>query len=735
MSFRLLAFHYFLSFLFIVGFSSKSNAQYNCVTYAGNASRETFYDVTQLSDGSFIIGGYCENLNWISASVPRTQLSWTGNIPNAQGTNRYGFLMQLSADLQNILHVVHFPQGAVEDIRFIKTNTQPYSTTGDLYISCNTSDSDNNNGGYIIAKLNNNFVEGIPTALSWLNVVWAKSGPKDYHPWDVTNDGKVFYISGEAHGYDWSAMYCLDNTGRRTVVNNWRTHWLKNGTEWRGYPASANPTGDIDSVNYSGIVLKSWGRCDLRSWTLNDYNSILPDGNGGTKKGKWPVDVLFNGPCDPQNPSTGGPGYSGYSQEACCPVYGGSNIVVDKRNGNVYIGMNMKSYFNPDNTPDFEPAVIAMDNEGSLLWWSRLYHEITPAGDTVGSIPDQYIDALAIDYAHDLLVVNGRTHGNNTENFWEGNTLAANPQAMGFQNQFTGTVGNIHESWLGKLQLSDGTIMHSTYVAELTDATGSLGTPHPDPNLDGWPDPNTGWPNVNTTRLAKNNLKVSSNGDVCILGVGRRTITTANAYQKMVKPQFGGHSAWNSFVRVYDSELSIPKYSSLVVGVWDTISQAGGSNTELFGLFKTVNGVIAVGRHTADTSNVATGNNLPVINVTPWGNATAQGESAILIYYSASNLYNTNDSTNNGVITNIKNTLVDEITLFPNPTKDKISVSFRSTLVPQNWNYQLIDASGRAVLSGKLEENTIPLTSISKGIYQLNLINASSSIHKKIIVL
>ena len=46
-------------------------------------------------------------------------------------------------------------------------------------------------------KLNHNFINGTPSALDWLQVVWAKSGPKDYHPWDVTNDGRVL-CSGEA---------------------------------------------------------------------------------------------------------------------------------------------------------------------------------------------------------------------------------------------------------------------------------------------------------------------------------------------------------------------------------------------------------------------------------------------------------------------------------------------------------------------------------------------------------
>ncbi|MBK7084986.1 MAG: hypothetical protein IPH53_10085 [Flavobacteriales bacterium] len=122
----------------------------------------------------------------------------------------------------------------------------------------------------------------------------------------------------------------------------------------------------------------------------------------------------------------------------------------------MYIGFNTKSVL-PGGEPDFEPAVMAMDADGALLWWSRLYHEVTPGGDTVNSSPDQYIDALAIDYsqppASGMLVVNARCHGNNVENLWEGSSIAANPGASGFQNQFTGTNGNIHISWLGKLKL------------------------------------------------------------------------------------------------------------------------------------------------------------------------------------------------------------------------------------------------------------------------------------------
>lgn len=707
--------------LALLGTLFNVQSQTNIVTYAGNTGKETFYDVLQITDGTFVVSGYSDNLDWIDNAVPKIELAYSGAIPNALGSNRYGFLLHLSADLQTIIRVVHFPKGAVEDIRFIKTNTQPYTATGDLYISCNTADIDDNDGGYIIAKLDHNFIDGIPASLTWHTVIWAKSGPKDFHPWDVTNDGRVYFISGESHAYDWSAVYCLDANGQRTVVPNWRTHWLKSGGEWKGTPAAAYPQGGIEEVAFSGVVLKIWGRCELRSWTNEEYNAILPDGNGGTKKGTWPADFLFSSPCDPASPTATTPGYSGYSPGSCCPVWGGTCISVDKRDNHLYIGMNMKSYFAAQNTPDFEPAVIAMDETGQLKWWSRLYHEITPAGDTIESIPDQYVDALAIDYAHNRLVVGARTHGNNVENYWEGNTIASNSSAFGFQNRFTGTNGNIHLSWLGKLQLEDGALTCSTYMGEYSEGTGSLGAPHPDPNLDGWPSPNSGWPDVNTTRIAKNSLKVSSTGDVCVIGVGRRTITTANAYQKMVKPIYGGKSAWNNFVRVYDSAFQVPKYSSLVVGVWDTLTQAGGGNTELFGVYKTNLGVVCVGRQNADSNGAPEGNNLPVINSTPWGKNIPQNESAILVYYQATNLYNDTDAITTGT-NDWNNKRSNLLHVYPNPASDKILLSFSSALTSTKlWKYRISDLSGRTVRQGNVSDAAIDTANLVDGMYSLEV--------------
>ena len=688
--------------------------QSNLATYMGNGGKETLYDVFQLSDGTVLATGYADNLNWLPADISIQYLDYSGSIPNSLGSNRYGVIVHLSANVEEILHVVAFPQGTVEDVRYIKTNGMPYQQTQDLYISCTTADTENNNGGYIIAKLNGNFIDQVPTALDWHNVVWAASYAQLMHPWDVTSDGKVYYVSGEAHGYDWSAMYCLDANGARSVVEHWRTHWIDGGGEWKGTPASSY-SGGAEALAYSGIVFKIGGRCELRSWTQDEFESIEPDGNGGTRKGHWPADFLFNGPCDPNSPTANGPGYTGYSAESCCPVWGASSVVVDRTNNHMYLGMNFKSYSQPADSPDFEPAVIAFDADGAMLWWSRLYHEITPAGDTVYSLPDQYVDALAIDYTQGQLVVAARAHGNNTENLWEGNEIASNPAASGFQNRFTGTQGDIHESWIGKLDLQTGDLIHATYVAEYAEGTGGLGTPLADPNAGNWPDPNTGWPDLNTTYIAKNNMKISSNGDVLIAGQGRRTMTTVNAWQQMPLPQSDLAGCWNSFLRLYRQDLRYPKYSSLVVGEWDTQTQTGGDNIRIFGVYKTHLGILAVGRHLATAGGQALGNPMPVSNVPYWGASAPNGESAVLLYLQNDSLSFADDQFNKVMESN---RMINRLWLYPNPADDSFAVSgLPSSTRSVDTVLEVFDQTGRCVLKQVFDGRAVAVDALKSGCY------------------
>ena len=669
-----------------------STAQTNLVTYAGGAGNEVFNDVVQISNGDVLVIGVADALDWLPNNVTVVTLNDPG-ISNDLGTGRTPFILRLDNTLQHILGVYALPPGAAEDLRYIKTTNEPGTPTGDIYLSGTTEDS--NTGGYFIGKLDNNFVNGAPTGFVWVNNVKCSAGeyPKTYQPWDVGSDGKVVYAYGDSHSYNWSAFYRMDANGEDEVVPHWRIHWpVGGGAEFRGdgttYP------GGVAGLDYSAIVLKrDASRCDLRSPTAAEYNAWSPDGNGGMKKGTWPLDILYNAQCLPggSNNTTDGPGYTGYSGSATF-THGPQSVCIDRRTNAMYIGFNTKSVLPNGGLPDFEPAVMAMDADGALLWWSRLYHEVNPAGDTLNSTPDQYIDALAIDYSQPpnsgMLVVNARCHGNNVENFWEGNNIAANPGASGFQNQFSGTQGNIHISWLGKLTLGAGTLMHSTYVAEYAEGAGNLGAPHPDPNMDGWPNPNGGWPDVNTTYLGKNMLKVTSSGRVVVLGQGRRTITTANAYQKMVKPANGGLSAWNNFVREYEDDLSIPLYSSLLVGQWDTLTQQGGDNVKLYGVFKNDSSLLVVGKHTG------LGNAMPTSNVPAWGNTTFNGGSAVLARFTATNIIDPDDSPLTGPtgIATARSLVTTHI--WPNPATDQCTVRTSMTDIR---SVAVIDPVGRTI--------------------------------------
>ena len=422
---------------------------------------------------------------------------------------------------------------------------------------------------------------------------------------------------------------------------------------------------------------------------------------------------MYNTPCDPNNsPVSNGPGYTGYSPGAL-PIYGPSIVTVDRRDDSFNLGMNLRTVL-PGGEPDFEPAVVKFTSTGALAWWSRLYHEIQPNGTQMNSSPDQYVDGIAVDYSQQSglgnVIINARCHGNNVENFWEGNSIAASPGASGFQNGFTGNSGNLHISWLGKLSCAGGVLKHSTYVAEYVEGSNNYGPPLAEPNMANWPNPNTGWPDVNTTRIARASVNATADGSVCIAAVGRRTMTTANAYQQMPLPSTALTDSWNSFVRVYEPDLGPPKYSSLLVGEWDTSTGSGGGNTDLYAVWKTADGIVAVGRHQEDTSNpgVAKGNAIPVANVPAWGSSTPLNESAVLAFFRASTLEDPGDGP--GVITAVGGTtpITTALTVHPNPAGHSTLVQLPSA---QQGELRLIDPLGR----------TVHAENVARGVRQVQL--------------
>ena len=594
----------------------------NTVFYLDADVATRFHDAIRLSDGSYLLSGQAANLDWLPAFVPVQEISALAIDSSASEST--GFVVQLSPDLQTIQSAIHFPIDSARSVYRMRTTEIPGQVTGQLFISGHRENGTTN--GYFIARLNDNFVDQVPTALDWVVNVNTRgdsndgsSSHKGLQPWDVGSDGKVIYALGEAFGSGWAAIQRLDQNGEPEIVEHWRIHWQQAGGEWRGTPASAAP----EQLSHSAIVMKNRRIGQLRSSTSSEYSAIGLDENGNaTRQGSWPDDYYFAGHCvlAQSNCDTTQPGYTGYRVGANDTQRVGS-IVIDRRNNDFYFGYSSQSRL-PGGNPDFEPAVVAMAQDGSLKWWARLYQETNS-----NSSPDQYVDGLAIDYANDQLVVLARSHGNNVVNFWSGNDLQLNPGGQGFQNRFTGTNGNIHISWLGKYGLDDGGIYAATWVAEFSEGE-SGGAPHPDPNLGGWPNPNAGWPNLNTTRC-RNDVEVFTDGSVLIACTGRRTATTLNAHQRMPLPG-QGIGTWNEFVRVYRPDLSGLVYSSLLTGNWDQTTGQGGGNTHINTVLPLTNGLLSAGHHEADDDNPA-GQPVPIAGIIPqWGRTSPTGETALL---------------------------------------------------------------------------------------------------------
>jgi hypothetical protein len=340
---------------------------------------------------------------------------------------------------------------------------------------------------------------------------------------------------------------------------------------------------------------------------------------------------------------------------------------VDRRNNHFYFGYNMNSIFfdsspysgpNGREQPDFEPAVIGYDSEGRMKWWNRLY---TEAKDTTGdgqidvtytSPPDQYIDGLDIDYSVPLeeggnVVVVARCHGNNTSNFWWGNQIALRPGASAFQNRFTGTEGNIHINYIARLVADDGNILAGTYLAgffrRIINGKGNWPTQtYPQPIHDGWANHNAGWPDLTTTRIEPNSLRVGPDGRVYVVGNGPRMVTTSNAFQKL--PRRLGHNnpilnegsaPWNNWVRAYEPYLDALAYSSALTGVWTypdgniDAEPQGAGNTVLRGVWPVSGGLLVVGQHSNGAGTSAGGNNIPTANVPEWGATAYTGITGI----------------------------------------------------------------------------------------------------------
>lgn len=715
----LMYFYFFLVGLFML--PQKNISQNQMVTFAGNVNQSykgaaTFNDIMKLSNGKYLVLGVDTFLTWLPTSTTKLELTIPGiGITNFSGTklgtNKICFILQVSSDLQTIEKAYYIGTNKAEDFKFIKHTSRDGLATGDIFISGNTVP------GYFIGRLNDNFVNASPTGFSWVYNVVAQDGcyPKLLHPWDVGSDGKVVYAQGDSHGYNWAATYRLNTSGEQEVVPKWIVHWatyngksrdgLRDSVRIKEVHGNSDTITGVIKVRYSAIIFKRDGRGCLRSWSYDDHNLWQSDGNGGQKKGKFPMDALYGtyigDPLKDELSYKQGAGYTGYTMQSQTQTFGIESMCIDRITNDLFIGFNFQSVL-PGGLPDFEPAVMKMNKAGDMLWWSRLYHEKDPSGNLNTSTPDQYIDGLAIDYKNNYLVVNARCHGNNTENFWEGNTINANPGAKGFRNQFSGTFGNAHYSWLGKLKLSDATLMHSTYVAEYSYKSPS-GTPYTDPNLSQWIDFNSGWNDLNTTKLRPNTIKVDADGAVLVIGTGKRVVTTKNAYQQMCAT--GDNTApWTDFVRLYKPDLSGVLYSSILRSNWTLGSTTwDGGTISLNNVIRTDDGLITVGF--SDGAQV-----YPTFtNVPGWGVSTAKGNTPFFAKLTV-----------NDYVSGINDTKHSSgISVYPNPVYNSISFIGSDNLYGKT--YLLTNILGAPVLQGIINASSIAIDGLPTGIYLLNI--------------
>jgi hypothetical protein len=598
------------------------------VFLAGCGSGTIFHCAHRLSDGTLLIGGGTDDPGWLPKGTDMAEIG--GAAPDVLPGDRTAILIHLSSDLGEILSVRHFPKGFAGEIRTMRTTEVPGETTGALHVegtvrvTAETSRDGKAGEGYFIARLDGNFLTKPPSGAVWCIALPAKGALAKAAPWDVGPDGRVVFAQGESYGHDWLSVNAVDAAGNPAVVPGWPRHWHAGG-EFEGSAADSP-----QPPTYSGIVLKIAGRGDFRSYSKENYELESSDGNGGIKKGKWPFDAMFDGYFDRQTRKTlavidTGKGYYGYrwGGNACAHL---GTIAIDRRSGDMYLGGNNKSKL-PDGLPDFEPWVVAMDRDGNLKWWQRLYPESKGV-----STPDQYVDAIAVDYSRPLerggaIVVLARAHGNNVNNFWQGDKILhpENPKSS-YQMRFTGAQGNIHYQWIGRMTADEGAMLHATYAAEFQEgAKFDTRSKMKNPLLDHWPDINAGWPDLNTTRL-RPHIGFDSKGRILVAGTGRNTVTTKNAYQPFPSPfdPDRGVGSWSDFVRAYRPDFSTVDYSTLLSGAWDRSTGKGGGNVTVQGFCAMPGGVLAVGEIKED------GAELPTVNPPAWGAGKRTGSGAVV---------------------------------------------------------------------------------------------------------
>lgn len=686
-------------------------AQTNMVSYVGGAGNQKFNQMLRLSDGSVLVAGSATNMNWVPSSVPINTLT-IPQVPsqsysviigmNSFDSTNIGFVARFTKGLDTVLNVVRFPFGTVGEVQKIRTNTVPGSTTGGIWISgprTKTKGPGGNIGnptaaGYYIAKLNGNFLTGVPSAVaSFIDISAAPrrhngssnianlfpagdpSVPFLFQPWDVRNDERVMLVSGRDFSDDFSELeiwkadmsvkdtmgglptqrVLVDTGGPAPAQVEFRAplRFIRRDSivvQRRG--ASTVPIRKLYRVvGYanSGIVLKiNRGGSNLRSLTQTDYDFTTTDENGRPgRKGANPDDIIYAGPYYADslytlnNPARQPFGATNAGYTGMLAQVNGNNVanqqvfdlVIDKRNNDFYYGAGTWVQFR--NVPGTaEVSLQRMDANGNLIWWRRLHREDTANSPSVKMVKD-----IELDYANNSLVVLGQTIGTDTNGFWKGENLTNNPGVVGYQKEFSGGVTQDKSiSWLAKYTINTGVITNATYVGELAQDI-NVGTPSANPLYGGYPDLNQNPQFLNLANTEVRSVSILPNGSIAVLATTEgRAMTTINGFMRnfpadQAAPNDSLAPIGGHFVRIYNPALTEVTYSSLLTPLWNPSNGLEGMDHVLQSILPTEdgNGVLVTGfRNYNPAQHKIIGNALPVVNVPSIGQTFPNAGEAIV---------------------------------------------------------------------------------------------------------
>ncbi len=84
-----------------------------------------------------------------------------------------------------------------------------------------------------------------------------------------------------------------------------------------------------------------------------------------------------------------------------------------------------------------------------------------------------------------------------------------------------------------------------------------------------------------------------------------------------------------------------------------------------------------------------------------------------------------------GATLTLENSFVNDLFIYPNPTKDELNISSIDSL--QDAIYTIFDINGRRIMNSRLSQNTIDVSALNTGNYILRIVSGNSIKSQKFI--